>query len=110
MSGAGLVSAQQFVEDIRESMDELSAVPSVAVGRLKNLPGVPSGGALKVANRPLMAQTMQKRALRGAMLTQQSQPLPQPTRPEWATRQTTTQPQTHHPTRDQSSIPPTSAQ
>ncbi len=89
MSGAGLVSAQQFVEDIRESMDELSHVPSVAVGRLKNLPGVPSGVALKVANRPLMAQTMQKRALRGAMLTRLSQHILELKRAEWATRKIT---------------------
>lgn len=63
-----LVAIANAIEEIRESMDELSHVPSVAVGRLKNLPGVPSGVALKVAYRPLIAQTLQKRVLREHVL------------------------------------------
>jgi hypothetical protein len=59
-----LAAARAFVEDIRECIEELSHVPSVAVGRLKNLPGIPSGVALEVASRPLKAQTQQKRNLR----------------------------------------------
>lgn len=62
-----LAALANAIEEVRESMDELSHVPSVAVGRLKNLPGVPSGVALKVAYRPLIAQTLQKRALREAV-------------------------------------------
>ncbi len=59
-----LAAIEKAIEEIRESMDELSHVPSVAVGRLKNLPGVPSGVSLKVAYRPLIAQTLTKRNLR----------------------------------------------
>jgi hypothetical protein len=68
-----LAAIEQAIEEIRESMDELSHVPSVAVGRLKNLPGVPSGVSMKVAYRPLISQTLQKRALREAMLKKLNQ-------------------------------------
>jgi hypothetical protein len=61
-----LVAARALVDEIRESMDELSHVPAVAVGRLSNLPGVPSGVALRVAYRPLISQTLHKRQLREA--------------------------------------------
>lgn len=64
-----LAAIRLYIEDIRESMDELSHVPSVAVGRLKNLPGVPSGVALKVAYQPLVSQVMQKRNLRKTLYT-----------------------------------------
>ncbi len=65
----GLEQARAYVDDIRLMMDELSHVPSLALGHNAKLPGVPSGVALKVACRPLVSQTLQKRNLRAAVYT-----------------------------------------
>ncbi len=65
--GGDLGAINAAIDDIRESMDELSHVPGVATGRIKNLPAVPSGVALKVVERPQVAQTLQKRNLRNAL-------------------------------------------
>jgi Phage portal protein, SPP1 Gp6-like len=63
-----LGAIQKRLEDLREHMDEQSHVPSVAVGRLRNLPAIPSGVALKTAYRPLTSQTALKRQLREPVL------------------------------------------
>jgi len=65
----GLEQARAYVDDIRLMMDELSHVPSLALGHNAKLPGVPSGVALKVACRPLVSQTLQKRNLRAVVYT-----------------------------------------
>ncbi len=69
LTADGLEQARAFVDDIRLNMDELSHVPSLALGHNAKLPGVPSGVALKVACRPLVAQTLQKRNLRASLYT-----------------------------------------
>lgn len=64
-----LAAIRMFIQDVKLQMDELSHVPAVAVGELSSLPSVPSGVALKVAYRPLINQTLQKRNLRSAVYT-----------------------------------------
>lgn len=64
-----LAALTAAIQDIRESMDELSHVPALALGHTANLPGVTSGVAMDVACRPLVAQTKQKRNLRTALYT-----------------------------------------
>src|SRR5260221_1401860 len=65
----GLEQARAYVDDIRLVMDELSHVPSLALGHNPKLPGVPSGVALKVACRPLVSPTLQNRDLQAAVYT-----------------------------------------
>jgi hypothetical protein len=69
ISGAGLAELARHIEDIRTDMDELSGVPSVAVGRIKdlstgNLPGV----TVRMLFTALLTKTSKKRETYGDML------------------------------------------
>jgi hypothetical protein len=77
-----LGAIENAIKGIREDMDELSHVPAVAVGRQEKLQPA-SGVALKVAYRPLISQTMQKRSLRQAMYQKLCQHVLELKRPEW---------------------------
>lgn len=62
----GLLSV---VTDLRSDMDEQSRVPSVALGRLVDLPkGNISGVALQLLFQPLIEKTVQKQRLYGCMI------------------------------------------
>src|SRR5260221_3672705 len=63
-----LGAVEKHIEDLSIAIDRLSHVPSVATGEISKLPGTPSGVALKVVYRPLLAQTMTKRNLVGPLL------------------------------------------
>lgn len=64
-----LKSSLDFIKDIRDSMDEQSRVPSVALGRLEGLPrGNISGVALQLLFQPLMEKTIQKQRLYGRLI------------------------------------------
>ncbi len=64
-----LKSSLDFIKDLRDSMDEQSRVPSVALGRLEGLPrGNISGVALQLLFQPLMEKTIQKQRLYGRLI------------------------------------------
>lgn len=62
-----------FAEVIRQNMDEQSRVPSVALGRLADLPkGNISGVALQLLFQPLVEKTVQKQRLYGRLIREVS--------------------------------------
>lgn len=64
-----LRSSLDFIKDLRDSMDEQSRVPSVALGRLEGLPrGNISGVALQLLFQPLIEKTVQKQRLYGRLI------------------------------------------
>lgn len=64
-----LTSSMAFATDLRASMDELSRVPGVALGRLEDLPkGAVSGTTMRMLFEALTEKTESKRLLYGAML------------------------------------------
>jgi|GEM_PF-636708 len=64
-----LASSMAFATDLRASMDELSRVPGVALGRLEDLPkGAVSGTTMRMLFEALTEKTESKRLLYGAML------------------------------------------
>lgn len=64
-----LQSSMAFATDLRASMDELSRVPGVALGRLEDLPkGAVSGTTMRMLFEALTEKTESKRLLYGGML------------------------------------------
>lgn len=64
-----LGSSLTFASDLRSSMDELSRIPGVALGRLEDLPkGAVSGATIRALFEALTEKTECKRLLYGAML------------------------------------------
>lgn len=64
-----LASSMRFATDLRSSMDELSRVPGVAMGRLEDLPkGQVSGTTMRLLFEALTEKTESKRLLYGGML------------------------------------------
>jgi len=71
---ADLANAMQFGANLRADMDEQSQVPSVALGRMSELPkGQISGVTIRALYAPLMAKTVKKRRLYGALIRTVSQ-------------------------------------
>lgn len=61
-----LASSLQFISMLRDSMDEQSRVPAVALGRMENMVrGEISGVALQLLFQPLIEKTVQKQRLYG---------------------------------------------
>lgn len=66
-----LHSSLNFADTIRGAMDELSRVPALSLGVLKDVPrGTVSGVALQIMYEPLVEKTELKRRLYGDMLTE----------------------------------------
>lgn len=64
-----LANAMQFGANLRADMDEQSQVPSVALGRMSELPrGQISGVTIRALYAPLMAKTIKKRRLYGKLI------------------------------------------
>lgn len=64
-----LASSLHFAEVIRSGMDEISRVPSIAIGNMKDVPkGQISGVALNLIYKPLLQKTEVKRRLYGDLL------------------------------------------
>jgi hypothetical protein len=64
-----LTSALAFAEDLRSDIDELSSVPGVATGRLKDMPrGNVSGIALELLFMSLISKTDEQRCTYGALI------------------------------------------
>lgn len=64
-----VANALAFADNLRSDMDEQSAVPAVALGRLKDAPrGNISGIALELTFMPLVQKTEKKRTLYGKVI------------------------------------------
>lgn len=64
-----LASSMAFQDNLRSDMDEQSAVPAVALGRIRDLPiGNMSGVAIQILYRPLIQKTTIKRRLYGRLI------------------------------------------
>lgn len=64
-----LASSMAFQDNLRSDMDEQSAVPAVALGRIRDLPlGNISGVAIQILYRPLVQKTTIKRRLYGKLI------------------------------------------
>lgn len=71
-----LKSSMDFASDLRVSMDELSRVPSVALGRLVDLPrGAISGATIRMLLEALIEKTEAKRLLYGHLVEELCQRL-----------------------------------
>src|SRR6266571_1155115 len=64
-----LQHALEFADDLRSDMDELTRVPGIATGRMKDMPrGQVSGVALRLMFMALMMKTEEKRCLYGELI------------------------------------------
>ncbi len=71
-----LANSLSFQADLRSDMDEQSAVPAVALGRLKDIvKGRVSGITMELMFQPLLQKTEKKRCLYGALLIEVSKAL-----------------------------------
>jgi len=68
--------ALSFADDLRSNIDEMSAVPGVAIGRLKDMPrGTVSGVTIELLYQPLLNKTDTKRCTYGKMIIDVSKAL-----------------------------------
>lgn len=69
MNGNGMANLLTLIDMVRDFIDELSHVPGIALGRLKDMPrGGVSGIALELMFAALLEQTEDKRELYGDLL------------------------------------------